>query len=638
MRTLIHALALLVALAPIPALAQPPARVRPAAPDEAAHPSPPLTERGLANLTAFAQMFGQVKYFHPSEAAFKADWTALAFDGVERSEPCADPAALAAALRAAFAPVGVGIQVWVESEPAPPLPPAAEQAEDARITGWVHDGVSFGPEFASAKGRNVYKSQRVKESAAAPPAAEGKSRKLPEPGTCVTDGHAGVRWRIPVVLTLDSRGFTAGPDTESPAQPAARHAADVTGNDRTTRLAAVVIAWNLFDHFYPYFDVVKTDWPATLARSLNRAASDADEIAFLRTLRMLVADLKDGHGSVNNAALQAPDGMPCGWRFVGAEGLIITSGGNEEREDGLRPGDRILSVDGENPAALLADWRTMTSSGTEGWTRYASARSMLTTAPAGNPSTVKVDRKGEQVTVTVPLVPLAQLRQSDPRRPDAGAVVGRIEGREGPSAEVLYFNLSGAKHTSFKEIAQKLAGAGGIVFDLRGYPDSAATVVLSHLTSEPIRSAKWVIPSITMPGGINGGGWKWVESSGRWTLTPLEPRLGGPAQPIAFLTDGRAISYAESIMGIVEAYKLGEIVGSTTAGCNGNVNPFTLPGGYSVSWTGMRVIKHDDSTHHGVGIAPTVPCEPTRAGIAAGKDEVLERAVQVIQSKARSRT
>lgn len=52
-----------------------------------------------------------------------------------------------------------------------------------------------------------------------------------------------------------------------------------------------------------------------------------------------------------------------------------------------------------------------------------------------------------------------------------------------------------------------------------------------------------------------------------------------------------------------------------------------------VSFTGMLALKHDGSRHHGVGIAPTVPIAPTAVGIAAGKDEVLEKAVQVLQFK-----
>jgi C-terminal processing protease CtpA/Prc len=97
------------------------------------------------------------------------------------------------------------------------------------------------------------------------------------------------------------------------------------------------------------------------------------------------------------------------------------------------------------------------------------------------------------------------------------------------------------------------------------------------------------------------------------------------------MTDGRAISYAESCLGIVEHYKLGEIVGGATAGTNGDVNPFTLPGGYTIMWTGMKVVKHDGSRHHGVGVQPTIRVGRSIAGVRAGHDEVLLRAVEAAQ-------
>jgi C-terminal processing protease CtpA/Prc len=110
-------------------------------------------------------------------------------------------------------------------------------------------------------------------------------------------------------------------------------------------------------------------------------------------------------------------------------------------------------------------------------------------------------------------------------------------------------------------------------------------------------------------------------------MDPIVPRFKGK---IAFITDGRAISYAESIMGIVEYYKLGAIVGEPTAGTNGNINPFALPGGYTVIFTGMKVLKHDGSQHHGIGIQPTVVVHRTLAGVTAGRDEMLDRAVQIV--------
>jgi C-terminal processing protease CtpA/Prc len=99
---------------------------------------------------------------------------------------------------------------------------------------------------------------------------------------------------------------------------------------------------------------------------------------------------------------------------------------------------------------------------------------------------------------------------------------------------------------------------------------------------------------------------------------------------VAFLIDGQAISYSETWLGIAEAFHLGEFVGEPTAGTNGNVNPFRLPGGYGGVFTGMKVLKQDGSLFHGVGIRPTIPVSPTLAGIRAGVDEQLQRALEVV--------
>jgi C-terminal processing protease CtpA/Prc len=72
-------------------------------------------------------------------------------------------------------------------------------------------------------------------------------------------------------------------------------------------------------------------------------------------------------------------------------------------------------------------------------------------------------------------------------------------------------------------------------------------------------------------------------------------------------------------------------VGGPTAGTNGNVNPVLLPGGYRLIWTGMKVLKHDGSRHHGIGIQPTIPVSRTVAGIARGRDELLEKAIEAVK-------
>jgi C-terminal processing protease CtpA/Prc len=84
-------------------------------------------------------------------------------------------------------------------------------------------------------------------------------------------------------------------------------------------------------------------------------------------------------------------------------------------------------------------------------------------------------------------------------------------------------------------------------------------------------------------------------------------------------------------MSIIEHYQLAEIVGEPTAGTNGDYNQFSVPGKYTIYWTGMKVLKHDGSQHHGVGIQPTVFVSRTIRGIAEGRDEQIERALEVVK-------
>jgi C-terminal processing protease CtpA/Prc len=44
----------------------------------------------------------------------------------------------------------------------------------------------------------------------------------------------------------------------------------------------------------------------------------------------------------------------------------------------------------------------------------------------------------------------------------------------------------------------------------------------------------------------------------------------------------------------------------------------------------MKVLKHDGSQHHGVGIKPTVSVSRTIRGVAEGRDEQLEKAIEVV--------
>jgi len=137
------------------------------------------------------------------------------------------------------------------------------------------------------------------------------------------------------------------------------------------------------------------------------------------------------------------------------------------------------------------------------------------------------------------------------------------------------------------------------------------------------------IPQIIYPDHDGIAGYKmenWISG-----MKARKPYLGN--KKIVYIIDGRAISYAESCLGYIEGYKLATLVGQPTAGTNGNVNPFNLPGGYYISWTGMKVLKHNGSQNHGIGILPNVYVTKTIQGIKDGRDEFLDKAIEIANQK-----
>jgi C-terminal processing protease CtpA/Prc len=195
--------------------------------------------------------------------------------------------------------------------------------------------------------------------------------------------------------------------------------------------------------------------------------------------------------------------------------------------------------------------------------------------------------------------------------------------------DIWYVDLDRAPMDDISSKMATLAQAQGVVFDLRGYPKGNDEVICHLLTGEEHRGERWVfIPRIAWPdreriSGWDDAGWDWLQ--------PKEPHIQGK---VVFLTSGSAISYAESVLGYIEGFKLAEIVGNPTAGANGNIVHLTLPGGFQLSWTGMKVTKFDGSQHHLVGIQPTVPVERTLKAVQEGRDEYIEKALELMRGQA----
>ena len=116
-----------------------------------------------------------------------------------------------------------------------------------------------------------------------------------------------------------------------------------------------------------------------------------------------------------------------------------------------------------------------------------------------------------------------------------------------------------------------------------------------------------------------------------YRLTPIEPdarkRYTGP---LVILTGPNTMSTSEDFLVPLDYSGRALIVGEPTAGTTGNPVNVRLPGGAILRVCSLWSTYPDGREFVGRGIEPHVVVHPTVAGIRANRDEVLQKAVEVL--------
>ena len=710
--------------------------------------------REIANVAAFARLYGVVRFFYPGDAAADADWDSFAIAGIARVRTARDANDLTTRLRELFTPFGPGIEIG--SKLTAYRPP---RASDEPLIAWRYLGAGATTAVAGSpyKAKRTHRPRRVSATiegfaglAQNLPAVDFRGRRIRLRGkirATATDSTGGgalwlrvdrrsgagffdnmsdrpVRdadWRDyaiegPVAddatnvsfgvlatgvtlanfdalelsvrtdggdwqpVTIKDAGFEAAADSSGwlrvgsaaaqvwrlsdsstpegrqfaqlgppevsisndelfDAPPAAGGHVDIdlgeglharvaltltdaqaklgaptrlsasSHDEVDARLADIVIAWNFYRHFYPYFPEAAVNWDTRLVPQLEAAYEATTRRAEGDALRRLVADARDGHGRVNDTRLREIGGtLPVQLGIVESRVAVVAS-----RAPAEVPVGALVSTIGGSPALDRIAAAAQLASGTTQWKEFSALQETSISACAdGNMVALTIDSGSGPRGVTVPC---ARAQRPEETRPQPVAEI---------TPGVWYVDLTRARTTDLTPVIQTLSRASAVVFDVRGYPTEAGKWILPHLLGAG-ETDRWMhVAKITGPFGQSAG---WQDFG--WDLKPAAPKITGK---IVFMTDARAISYAESVMGYVSALKLGTIVGGKTAGTNGNIATFSVPSGFTLVFTGMRVTGHDGrSPYHLVGVTPDILATPTIAGLRTGRDDVLERALSLVR-------
>lgn len=478
-------------------------------------PPAPLADRGRANVEAFARLLAYVRFFHPSDEAAAADWGRFAVGHVGFAEVARSPEELAARLTELLAPVAPTVRVFVTARPPAAAPDLAAPAEAAvRVVGWRH----VGADPNGLHGR--YKHERVtdRDLPGASP-LRWSADVLPRPADVYeADLGGGVSCRVPVALCADAGGTLPRAAAKGPA-PAKPADFPPTGDDRATRLAGVCLAWGAFQHFYPYFEEAKADWPAALREALDAAATDPDAAAFNRTVRRLVARLEDSHGAVRpgSAAPRADGALPLAWDVV--EGKLAVTWVDPAAKLRVRVGDVVEAIDGTPAADAVAAAAKLASGATPGHRRYRTCAD-LRAGPAGQPVALGFRTPaGEAYRLTLARAPAddGALRGPSMREP-------RLAPFARPAAGVAYLDLDRLTDADFLP-AFAQARQGGRDRVRRPRVPAGADVVPPLADRQAVGGGP--VQRRAHPGpGLQAGGARRVQAAGRAAAAGVEGEGG----------------------------------------------------------------------------------------------------------------
>lgn len=389
--------------------------------------------------------------------------------------------------------------------------------------------------------------------------------------------------------------------------------------DAGFQLLALYRFWNIVQYWSPYRNAMRENWDQVMAEFIPRVmlAKTAEE--YQREMMALIARAHDTHANLwSNLQVRPPVGscqLPVIVRFV--ENRPVVTGytdANDGPATGLKPGDAIASMDGVPVAQLMAKWKPY----------YAASNDAAILRDMGRGFThgdcvdtrLQIQREAATLDLTAKRLPM----------PTTNAAGMNTHDRPGDtfqllSKDVAYLKLSSVNIADVNKYVDSAAGTKGLIIDIRNYPSEFVVFALgSLLVDKETPFARFTDGDLVNPGAFH--------FTPPLSIKPFTPHYSGK---VVILIDEVSQSQAEYTTMALRASPSAYVIGSTTAGADGNVSAIPLPGNLRTMISGIGVFYPDKTPTQRVGIVPDLEVKPTIAGIRAGRDELLEAAIKHIQ-------
>lgn len=391
--------------------------------------------------------------------------------------------------------------------------------------------------------------------------------------------------------------------------------------DTGYRILSLFRYWNIIQYFFPYKHLIGQDWKNVLDEFMPKFIEAKNKTEYNLIVLELIANIHDTHASYLDNKPGLNDFLGLNIAAIELTYLenkpVVTGYYNDElgKETGLEIGDILTKVNNLQVEELLLDKLKYTpASNYPTLLRDMALRLLRTNDPFIH---IEFIRDNSPENQTIKTYPINEFNLN--RKYESDDTCFKLI-----NPNIAYINNSSLKKNQLSKLWKDIKNTKGLIIDNRNYPSDFPIYELSrYLMPDTIPFARFSIGSLEMPG--------------TFTYTP-SIHVGNKTDTfykgkVVILVNEISQSSSEFHAMAYRVHPNAMVIGSTTAGADGNVSQFYLPGGINTKISGIGVYYPDYRETQRIGIIPDIEVKPTIEGIKAGRDEVLEKAIKIINAE-----
>lgn len=385
--------------------------------------------------------------------------------------------------------------------------------------------------------------------------------------------------------------------------------------DSGLNLLTLFRLWNVIEYYAPNRSLTLHPWEEVLTSYIPRMGVETDPVRFSRLYFRLIRELNDGHAYAPIEMLFGQRMLPV-WPLQ-AEGRLFVGYSGDSL---LERGDEVVAIDGEPISERLELLREYASRSNEASLRQALRYYGLCTRR--DTAEVVRRRAGACDTLRVATVPYGSVSPLyDPAQLEQPPFRLLAD-----SVGYIYAGTFSREHLA--QVVQTLPRTRALIIDLRTYPlkvDGALIALIGQsLRTESVVVRQALYQTLALPGLFYRQEQWLFEDFGEVAARCTEPYKGR----VILLVDEMTQSNPEFQAMAFQSCPQTLTIGSPTSGANGSIVWIPLPG-QMTSFSGIGALYPDGTQTQTVGVRLDVEVLPTAEGLQAGRDEVLERALEL---------